>query len=189
MYQVFHSLPLFLPLLFLLPAPTAAQLEVNPYVGILNEANEYIDRSVDNAATVYANDRKYALGADALFGAGRVAPLAGILFIHRRYAAAGTGDFTDDRLLIPLGAAYRLRHPATSFNILLSAAAVPGFSLSGDDTPISEARDGISWGLRGGAVLTFDFITAGVYYYRDLGDAPLGQSPKGSLIFALGGRF
>lgn len=177
-----------LPLCLLFSASLDAQLEIYPYVGIMNEANAFVDQSPSDAATVYGNDRKYAAGADVLFGSRQLAPLAGILWMHRRYSA-GPDSFADNRLMFPLGLAYRLRHPSTSLNVVITAAGVPAFSLSDDDTPISEARKGIGWGGRGGIVLTFDFITAGFYYYRNFGDTPIDESQRGSLIFTLGGRF
>lgn len=174
---------------WLLSGPLIGQLEVYPYVGIVSGADNFWNVEPDDALTRYTHQGGYAVGVDVLVGARRLAPLIGLVYQTNRYDSP-RGELDYNRALLPLGVAYRLRHPNTSFNLIASAAGVAGRVLDTDDELVDTIREGIQWNLRGGLVLTLDFITLSAHYYRGLSNGTgLENTQNDTFVLGLGGRF
>ena len=176
-----------LPFLFLLTVAAAgrAQVEYNPYVGLFSGDNRIELLGPTDGVDVYEGPR-YAFGADFLFGAGQLAPSAGILFRPGRYESTTAASFTRHRLHLPLGLAYRVIAPDWDINLVPSLAVVPGLIL-GDG--VGEERR-LDWGARAGIRLYLDWATVGVHYFRGFGDPlPEGEHEEGRMLYTIGLRF
>lgn len=174
--------PLVLPCFLLIVScfgTLRAQVEVNPYAGLLLSIDD-LSLSQDGSAPLTYTGKGYTLGADVFIGGRQLALLTGLAFYSKRYTRSGSDGLSDDAFIVPLGLAYRLRHPDTSFNLVVSAAGTAGKR---------EGGDGVSFGARGGLTAYFDMVSIGVNYYRGLSDTPSGRWEADNLALTLGGRF
>ena len=181
-----RTLPLLL-LLSLLAASAIgrAQIEFNPYVGLFSGGNRIELVGPTDGVDVY-DGPQYAVGADFLFGAGQLAPSAGVLFRPGRYESPTAESFTRHRLHLPLGLAYRVIAPDWDINLVPSLAVVPGLIL-GDG--VGEER-AVDWSARAGIRLYLDWASLGVHYFRGLGDPlPRGEHEEGRMLYTIGLRF
>ena len=176
--RTFSLLPC-LVLTLLYSAALSAQVEVNPYAGVLLSVED-LDVPQDGSTFSSYNGKGYALGADVLIGGRQLALLTGVAYYHKQYTRSGSDDIADETFIVPLGLAYRLRRPDTSFNLVASAAGTGGKR---------EGVDGISFGVRGGLTAYFDMVSIGVSYYRGFGDTQPGRVAANTLALTLGGRF
>ena len=162
-----------------------AQIEYNPYVGLFSGDNRIELVGPTDGVDVFEGQR-YAVGADFLFGAGQLAPSAGILFRPGRYESTTAESFTRHRLQLPLGLAYRVIAPDWDINLVPSVAVVPGLIL-GDG--VGE-ENGVHWSGRAGVRLYLDWATLGVHYFRGFGDPlPRGEHEEGRMLYTIGLRF
>ena len=177
-------------LLAILTAATGcAQIEFNPYVGLITG-----DRTVD---VVQPNDEVFSykgdrlqLGIDALFGAGQLAPLVGLSYRTNSYDSEQAASINYARLRLPLGLAYRVLAADFDINLVLSAAIAPGLALGDERTETVVLRENsIDWLGRGGATLYLGSITLGLQYgvVLSANDHPLGRDNDFALT--LGARF
>ena len=162
-----------------------AQLEVNPFVGLVNgDAGRVVGVGPTDGPVDLDVASGYALGVRAFYGKNQLVPIAGLSYARRR-TTQPQGLLIDDwanRWRGELGLAYRVRGADTSFNLMPSAAAVV----------YDQRRDGgTGVQARVGVDLFFDFIVLGAHYYPAFNetDAP-ATAPRASVwILTLGGRF
>ena len=153
------------------PQFLSAQIQWNPYAARVN---------IPGAA---ASEAGYLLGADLLLGSRPFVPLGGVAY--QRTGASGTAD---RRLLLPLGAGYRLRRACTAFNAVVSGAVVPALTLAAQ--PGGEEGRDLRVKARLGVALYLDFVTLRVDHYRGFGADPLDDDGRvGVWAVGLGGRF
>ncbi|MGB3801627.1 MAG: hypothetical protein WA952_17555 [Lewinella sp.] len=169
----------------LLATRLVGQLEVNPYVGLFSGDNQLTLIGPTDGVDVY-DAQRFAVGLDVLFGAGQLAPSAGVLFRPGRYESSTAETFSQHRLQVPLGLAYRVIAPDWDINLVPSLAVVPGFTFG--DGP--EGNDPISWSGRGGVRLYLDWFTVGVHYFRTFTDTfAVGEHQEGRVLYTVGARF
>ena len=172
-------------LLSLVAAAGRAQIEYNPYVGLFAGENRIELLGPTDGLDVYEGPQ-YAVGADFLFGAGQLAPSAGVLFRPGRYESTTAESFTRHRLQLPLGLAYRVIAPDWDINLVPSLTVVPGLIL-GDG--VGSERT-LNWSARAGIRLYLDWVSLGVHYFRGLGDPlPRGEHEEGRMLYTVGLRF
>ena len=176
--------------LSLLTAPLAAQVEINPYVGRLQEANyagQFGLPAVVEEATARA---PVTLGADVLLGRRQLAPLFGAGYTTATFSGPGSEEAAYAEVRMPLGIAYRLRQPDATFNLVASLAVAPTFSVTGEGVPLfREDSRGLQWNGRAGFTLYLDLITLGGHYYGDLGIGDVSRVLGDGWTFSLGVRF
>ena len=184
---MFYRIALFLFCLLFGPA-LSAQIEYNPYAGILTGKERLRFTGPTDDVTVYESS-DWVVGADLLFGSGQLAPLAGVFYRSGSYTAPGGEGLAYHRLHLPLGVAYRLLAPDFDINLVPSLAVAPGVVL-GDDTNLSNDPD-IDWSGRAGAVLYLDFVTVGVDYLRSFTThfADADGEKRGRWLLTLGIRW
>ncbi|MBB4079304.1 hypothetical protein GGR28_001924 [Lewinella aquimaris] len=166
-------------------APAFAQIEVNPYIGLATGSQEVQLPGPTDIFETYTGDHLLA-GVDLLFGAGQLAPLAGIAYRPNTYENQAGRAYSDHRLSLPLGAAYRILAADFDLNLVFHAAVVPGM-FWGDD-PAGDDR-GVDWAARGGLTLYLGTVTVGGQYYWNLGEDPLEITRTNAFILTMGGRF
>lgn len=180
----------WIPILFLLLAlrPAAAQIELNPYLGFSpGDDRLSLPATADNPAESFEGHR-YFLGADALFGANQLAPLAGAVYVHQRYSGSGGTDFSYGRIQIPLGLAYRLLAPDFDINLVPSLAVVPGLNLGTSAAPAFQRDLDVS--LRAAVRLYLDDWTLGTQYWWNFTDHyPAGAETPAGWVLTAGMRF
>ncbi len=180
-------LRLFILLVYLYAgsASCLAQIEVNPYLGIFSGGNELRLFNDNDGLDVYEG-QQYAIGLDALFGAGHLAPTAGLLFRPGQFESETAESFTLHRLHLPLGLAYRVLAPDFDINLVPSAAIVPGL-VFGEGGDLEHTLD---WTARAGVRLYLDWFTLGAYYFKSFTDHyPSGEHEEGRMLYTLGVRF
>ncbi|WP_116107455.1 hypothetical protein [Lewinella sp. IMCC34191] len=182
-------MPLYRSLLFgvlwLFAAPAAGQLELNPYVGLFSGENQLTLIGATDGLDIY-DAQRYAVGLDVLFGAGQLAPTAGLLYRPGKYESRTAEDFTQHRLHVPLGLAYRVIAPDFDINLVPALAVVPGFRFG--DGPANDQS--ISWSGRAGIRVYLDWFTLGVHYFRTFTDSfSTGEHREGRVLYTVGARF
>ena len=177
-----------LPLFLLLFGPLSAQVEWNPYVGLLTGDREVYNTSALDVVNVYTGDR-LLLGADALIGSGQLAPLVGLSYQPNSFEDALRNTFDYHHLQLPLGVAYRLIDPSWDINLLLSAAAAPRLTFGDESVREVLGDDGVNWLGRGGVTLFIDFVSLGFQYQYKFRDPEPGHGPRAATAITLGARF
>ena len=167
----------------------SAQVELNPYVGLITG-----DRSVDlvqptDDVFTYTGDR-WHLGVDALFGAGQLAPLVGLSYRMSSYESEQAASFDSGRLRLPVGVAYRLLAADFDINLVLSAAVAPGLALGDERTETVILFDNdIDWRGRAAATFYLGSITLGLQYGQTLSAPTHTFGPDNDFTLTLGTRF
>ncbi|MEL6141352.1 MAG: hypothetical protein AAFU67_07020 [Bacteroidota bacterium] len=134
-----------------------AQLEVDLQVARLQGATDLlvIDLPLEPSSS-------FSIGGDLLFGSNKLVPMVGVFYQQIKY---NDGFHVGSQVILPLGLAYRLRAPHTSFNLVLNANIAPVLKLEEivELASIPEENDLLFQG-RIGLALYLDFIT--VHYDR-----------------------
>ena len=171
-------------------ATCSAQVELNPYVGLItgDRRVELIQPTDD--VFVYEGNR-LQLGVDALFGAGQLAPLAGLSYRMSSYESEqAAASFDYGRLRLPLGLAYRVLAADFDINLVFSAAIAPGLALGDDRTETVLLVDNrVDWRGRGAATFYLGTVTLGLQYGRTLFGSADALGPTGDFVVTLGARF
>lgn len=141
-----------------------AQVEFNPYGGILTGRESLRFVGPTDAVTEYGG-RDWIVGTDLLFGAGQLAPLAGLLYRSGSLDGPGGESFAYDRLYLPIGVGYKLLSPDFDINLVPTLAVAPGLVVN-DGTSFADDRS-LTWNGRAGARLFLDFVSLGVDYLHD----------------------
>ncbi len=170
-------------------ATGSAQVELNPYVGLITG-----DRTIDlvqptDDIFTYEGDR-WQLGIDALFGAGQLAPLVGLSYRMSSYESKQAASFDYGRLRLPLGLAYRVLAADFDINLVLSVAIAPGLALGDDRTEtVILFENNIDWRGRAAATFYLGSVTLGLQYGQNVSSPENSFGPNGDFTLTLGARF
>ena len=170
-------------------ATCSAQVELNPYVGLITGDRRVELLQPTDGVFVYEGNR-LQVGVDALFGAGQLAPLAGLSYRMSSYESEQAASFDYGRLRLPLGLAYRVLAADFDINLVLSAAVAPGLALGDERTEtVLLVENKVDWRGRGTATFYLGAVTLGLQYGQTLFGSADALGQTNDFVVTLGARF